>query len=134
MAKTLGKNAVVQLNGTTITTWLTQSDLQRMNDLLDSATYGDTAKESTLGLVDGTFTAQALYDDVAANIDGVVNTAFGTAAGVVLNLYPVGTTSGSAYYTGTVMVRNERLGIPVGGLQTLAFDLQFSGGVTRSVV
>lgn len=134
MSKVLGKNAILQLAGTDISTWCNSADFQRVVDLLDSHTFVDTAKEVAPGLVDATLSVSGLYDDLATLIDAYMNTNFTDTDGFTVNLYPVGTASGKAYYTGQAFMRSESIGINVAELETFSFDLQFSGGVTRTTV
>lgn len=134
MSKILGSVAVFVMNAVTISTFINQTDFQRVVDLLDSHTFGDAAKEVVPGLTDATCSVSGLYDDVAADIDARMNTAFTDADGFVVSIYPVGTAAGKQYYTGTAFMRNYGIGLNVAELETFSFDLQFSGGASRSTV
>lgn len=134
MGKSLGKNCIVQLAGTDISTWCSSADFQRVVDLLDSQTFVDTAKEVVPGLTDATLGLSGLYDDLATLIDQTLNTMLTDTDGFTINLYPVGTASGKAYYTGQGFARNQSIPMNVAELTTWSFDIQFSGGVTRTTV
>lgn len=141
MAQSLGKNAIVQIAGVNVSTYINQTDFNRVCNLLDSHTFGDTAVEKVPGLSDATMGMSGPYDDSPAatnTIDLTLNSCYTASipggTGYTMQLYPVGTASGKAYYTGTAFLGNEKLGIPVGGTIGWSMDHQFSGGATRTLV
>lgn len=141
MAQTLGKNAVVQINGTIITTWCNQADLNRVCNLLESHTFGDAAVEKVPGLSDASVSLGGFYTDENAAtvaIDLVLNSLYTASipggVGFTINIYPVGSASNKAYYTNVGFLASEGIGMPIGGLETWKADLQFSGGASRSTV
>ena len=134
MGKSLGRTAIIQTVGTDITTWCNSADFQRVVDLLDSHTFTDTAKEVLPGLADATVGIGGFYDDLATLIDAYMNTMFNDSDGFTVNIYPVGTASGKAYYTGQAFMRSQSIPLNVAELTTFSFDLQFSGGAARTTV
>lgn len=134
MSKSLGKNAILQTAGTDISTWCNSTDFQRVVDLLDSHTFADTAKEVVPGLTDATVSVGGFYDDLATLIDAYMNTLYTDTDGFTVNIYPVGTASGKAYYTGQAFMRSQSISMNVAELTTFSFDLQFSGGASRTTV
>lgn len=141
MGKLLGASAVIQVNGTVITTYCNQTDFNRVCNLLDSHTFGDTSVEKVPGLADATVRMGGPFDDANAtvtNIELVLNSCYTASlpggTGFTINIYPAGSASNKAYYTGVGFLGNEGIGLPVGGLETWQADLQFSGGASRSTV
>ena len=141
MAQTLGRVAIIQIAGVDISTYCNQTDFNRVCNLLDSHTFGDSAVEKVPGLSDATIGISGPYDNANATVNTVdltLNSCYTASVpggtGYTLNLYPVGTASGKAYYQGTCFLTNEKIGIPQAALQTFSFDHQFSGGATRTVV
>lgn len=134
MGKVHGKHAELTLNGVTITTYCNSFDFQRVVDLLDTHTFGDSAKEVIPGLTDATISVSGLYDDVATEIDAHLNSMFGQASGGLCSIWPAGDSFTTyARYGGTAFMRNYSIGMNVSEVTTHSFDLQFSGGVTRAI-
>lgn len=137
MAKLLGKDAIVALNGVNISVYVNQTDLQRLANLLDSETYQDVAKERVLGMPDASLRISGPYSDTASEIDASLNTALTTAAGVLCTFYPAGNGTGKVLYGGTCFASDYTIGAPVTGLQMWSATLSFSNnaaGIVRSTM
>lgn len=134
MGKSLGSTARLQCLGNQLATFCNSTDFQRVVDLLDAHTFGDTAKEVVPGLTDATVSVSGIYDDLATLIDAFMDSMFTDTDGFTVNVYPVGTGSGKAYYTGQAFMRSQSIPMNVSELTTFSFDLQFSGGAARTTV
>ena len=134
MGKAIGGGNVVLYYGVNnLTTYFNQASISRDNDLKDVTDFADTSREYAKGLNSGGATLTGLYDDTAANIDAILNTAFAAAAGTVLTIGPVRDTIGRAAYL--LLSQKSKYEIParVEEIVALAADIQADGGVDRGI-
>lgn len=88
---------------------------------------GDTAKTYIAsGVKDGSGSINCVYDDTDTTGQGALT----PGASVTLNLYPYGTTTGSKYLTGNVVIASVGKKVAAGSMVTLAFA--FNGVLTEA--
>lgn len=126
-----GGNVKLYYGANNITSYFNTASLNRANELQDTTTFEDTAREYSKGLDDGTVTLTGLYDDVAGNVDAILNTAFAASAGTNLTIGPALDTIGRAAHL--LVSRKSRYSIPVrvGEIIGLEAEIQADGGIDR---
>jgi hypothetical protein len=90
-------------------------------DETETTAMGDTAKSYQGGLRDGTVTIECYWDKADGGQEDILD---GLAAGtaVTVNLYTEGTTTtGSVYYTGSVVVTQQEVASSVDSMITVKF-------------
>lgn len=133
MAFSHGKNAVFKLhNGTSLidlSAYLDNIDKSKTADTHESTTFGDSSKEYTPGLKDGTFSLSGKFDPTA---DACLDLAVGEIR--AFEYYPEGNSSGKVKYTGNAICTDYSGSSPVGDLNSASASLQVTGGITRGTV
>lgn len=90
MSKSHGKNTVIKVGATDISTYTDASELTRAGDSHDTTTYGNTAHRKDGGLTDGKFTMAGVWDSTA-----------GTGPDAVLKVLPATKTTITRQLEGT---------------------------------
>lgn len=91
MARTLGKNAVVTLDGDALTDYVSSTTFTRTAEALDTTVYGLGAKRYDPGLKDGTVSLEGVYDTTAVTGPGAIIRPLVGAAAVTFVWRPEGT-------------------------------------------
>jgi len=103
-------------------------------DVVETTSFGDTAKKRVAGLVDNSITLELHQDYAASSIESIVYPLLGTA--VAFEVRPVNTTVGATNpkYTGSALVTEwTPLNGSVGELATASVTWPISGAITKSV-
>ncbi len=74
-----------------------------------------------------------LYDDTATNIDGILNTAFGNATGVVATMGNAKFTIANACYLLSARTRDYKIEAGHSTLQKLSASIKPDGGIDRGI-
>ena len=117
----IGSNAVAEVTGFT---------LNETNDTVEDTSLTDTSKSYLALRKDATATIECHWDET----DSSGQESLDVGSSVTLNLYPEGSDSGDAYYTGTALVTGADVAVSMDGIISRTFNVQFTGGVTHTTV
>ena len=117
----IGSNAVAEVTGFT---------LNETNDTVEDTSLTDTSKSYLALRKDATATIECHWDET----DSSGQESLDVGSSVTLNLYPEGSDSGDAYYTGTALITGADVAVSMDGIISRNFSVQFSGGVTHTTV
>lgn len=132
---TVGTSCRVLCNGHDLSRFLREASASVEVDALDSTTFGDTKREYTPGLRDGSLSAGGLHDSdtdspVVENIDAVVNAAVRTS-GSLVTVFPAGASVGSRGFGQEGVQTSFEVEAPLDELVACTFE---STGKTEPVV
>lgn len=130
MSRVHGKNTVVILNGSDISTYSNTSSITRKADKHDTTCYGVDDHEYDGGLGDGACSIGGIYDNAVAGPRAVIEPLVGTKVTYVRR--PEGTGSGKAQDSVTVLVEEYVETSPVADMVTWSVTLQPSGAVNST--
>ena len=133
MAQKARGNTTVTYNSNAITNYVTQADMERTIDQLETTSLGDTAKTFIAGDADNKLT---LSGNWTVALDGFLapDAGSGTKRTVVI-VYTEG--ANTVTYTWTASgsnggeIENYTIQSPANGLRTFSCDLKLSGAPTR---
>ena len=134
MAQKARGNTTVSYNSNAITAYVTQADLERTIDQLETTSLGDTAKTYIAGDADNKMTLQGNW---TSTVDGYLapDAGSGTKRTVVI-AYTDGATTVTYTWTASGSnggeIENYTIQSPANGLRTFQCDLKLSGAPTRS--
>ena len=120
------------LNGTNLSQWLTQTEIQfEVNDV-ETTSFGSTWRSRVAGLKTGTVNLQFNQDFAAAAVDATIWPLLGTIGTVVVT--PTSSAVGSANpaYTATVLINAYGVSGQIGDLSTVSVTWPITGTVTRA--
>lgn len=113
---------------TDISAYCTEVSFPQEKGLEDSATFGDSFRESTITLKGGSFSVSGLWD---ATLDAVLGADPAAGATRSFQYGPVGDTSGNVKYTGECHLENYEVSGSVDGLVSFTATFRASGTITR---
>jgi len=120
------------LNGTDISTWLTQTEMQfEVNDV-ETTTFGSTWRSRVAGLKTGTVNLQFNQDFAAAKVDATIYPLLGTLGTVVITPTSTAVSSTNPSYTATVLINAYGVSGQIGDLSTVSVTWPISGSVARA--
>jgi len=120
------------LNGTDISTWLTQTEMQfEVNDV-ETTTFGSTWRSRVAGLKTGTVNLQFNQDFAAAKVDATIYPLLGTLGTVVITPTSTAVSATNPSYTATVLINAYGVSGQIGDLSTVSVTWPISGTVTRA--
>ena len=135
MARLVLNNAYVVLGASSdISDHVTSITLSSSFDVVETTSFGDSAKKRVAGLVDNSITLELHQDYASSSIESIIYPLLGTA--VAFEVRPVNTTVGATNpkYTGSALVTEwTPLNGSVGELATASVTWPISGAVTKSV-
>jgi len=104
--------------------------IDETNDTVESSNLSSTAKTYKALRKDATGTIECHWDETDTNGQEALD----VGSEVTLNLYPEGSDSGDAYYTGTAIITGASVGVTLDGIISRSFTVQFTGGLTHTTV
>jgi hypothetical protein len=120
------------LNGTDISTWLTQTEMQfEVNDV-ETTTFGSTWRSRVAGLKTGTVNLQFNQDFAAAKVDATIYPLLGSIGTVVISPLSTAVSATNPSYTATVLINAYGVSGQIGDLSTVSVTWPISGSVTRA--
>lgn len=136
MAKLIGaSNAVIVLGSDNISSYFNDASVSRnLNLKSDLATFTDLAAEYGPGLPGGDVILTGLYDDTAANIDGILAVTFATAASQAIFIGPATAAVGKPCRYAAVRAANHQYPIGVSEYTKIVARVEADGGLFRGVV
>jgi hypothetical protein len=135
MARLVLNNAYILLGvSSDISDHVASITLSSSFDVVETTSFGDSAKKRVAGLVDNSITLELHQDYAASSIESIIYPLLGTA--VAFEVRPVNTTVGATNpkYTGSALVTEwTPLNGSVGELATASVTWPISGAITKSV-
>jgi len=120
------------LNGTDISTWLTQTEMQfEVNDV-ETTTFGSTWRSRVAGLKTGTVNLQFNQDFAAAKVDATIYPLLGSIGTVVISPLSTAVSATNPSYTAFVLINAYGVSGQIGDLSTVSVTWPISGTVTRA--
>lgn len=133
MAKVHGKNSILDIAGTALTTFTTDFDLSRTADAAETSAMSQDSKTYVKGLMDATLTFSGQWDGTATTgPDDVVQGAF-VGETATFTAQPEGAGTGLVEYSGTGIVTDFSVTSSVADVVAFAATVQVSGDVIRTV-
>lgn len=121
------------LNGTNLSSYLTQTEIQfEVNDV-ETTAFGSTWRSRVAGLKTGALTLQFNQDFAVGAVDATIWPLLGTIGTVVVT--PTSSAVGSANpaYTATVLINAYGVSGQIGDLSTVSVTWPITGTVTRAI-
>lgn len=133
MGNITGKDAKVLVDEYDLSGYFNQADTSQEAALLETTTYGATARTYLTGFKNGTMNLQGFWDGLAGAADVVLNAALGSAGGEVLTMAPEGLTVGKRL--ALLLSRLTKYGVstPVDGVAAISAEMQADGGIDYGV-
>ena len=114
-----------------VSSYLTQSGLDRSADLVDTTTFQATAKTYIQGWQDGKFTLNGIWDPT---IDGYLSGLYTAGTVRTFTYYPAGTATTNVSYAGTAICMSYVDSSDIGDANKWNAEFQVVGAVTRAVL
>lgn len=131
-----GSKSSLQLDAHELGPNITNTQVQRGNDVHDKTGYGQTAHTFAAGLANGKITIQGWWDKNATTGSYTQMKAYmvGPASTAVAWIWaPEGTTTGNVKISGSGFIEDYTESSPVADIVTFSATLQISGAVTDTV-
>jgi len=127
-----GKSTFVSLDGKNLSTFATESEMERNADKHDVTTFGKDSHVYQGGLGDGTSGMKGVYDNTAVTGPrAVIEPLIGTVVTFIRR--PEGTGAGRPQDSVPVLVEKYTETNPVADMVTWSVDLQLAGDVASTV-
>ena len=123
---THGKNAVVLLDNTNLSTTLTDAALSLTADVAETSTFTASSKTYVAGLKDGTATLSGYFESSDPDSDAEYLAQLG-GSGAAFSIASIGYTRGNAVSFGTTIGTSYDRSADVGGVVSVAVAFQFDG-------
>jgi hypothetical protein len=120
------------LNGTNLSAFLTQTEIQfEVNDV-ETTAFGNTWRTRVAGLRTGTVNLQFNQDFAAGGVDATIYPLLGTIGTVVITPTSTAISATNPAYTATVLINAYGVSGQIGDLSTVSVTWPISGTVTRA--
>lgn len=132
MAFSHGTSADIYVNGRDLAAYFRAVEMGGMADVVETTTFGDTAKDYIAGIRDGSVSVEGLFDGATSAVDEVLNTALGSAANSIWVYFPQGETAlGDIGYGMTAVATNYSVASPADGVVSVTGEAQAAVGRER---
>lgn len=98
-----GKNTCLYINGVDLSQFFRSVDEPKTKDTIESTTFRDRHRKRLSGHIDGTFTAEGIWDGDALSADMILDQLLSSDAESVVSWIPVDTTTGDPGF-GTTLI------------------------------
>jgi hypothetical protein len=133
MAKLVLTNASVSIAGTDLSTSITNITLETKYDIIETTTFGNTAKTRVAGLADNQITLDFLQDFAASSVEATIYPLLGTAQTIIVKPVSGSTTTTNPQYTVSALISDwTPLKGAVGQLATASVTWPISGTITKA--
>jgi len=126
MANHTGSEGVVKI-GTNTLSEVRSFTISETGDTIEDSTMGDASRTYKAGMKTFTGSVVCYWDET-----DTAQIALTVGAGVTLNLYPEGTTTGDKYYSGSVLITSIERSAAFDGMVEATFAFQGTGTLTLS--
>jgi len=133
MAKLVLTNASVSIAGTDLSTSITNITLETKYDIIETTTFGNTAKTRVAGLADNQITLDFLQDFAASSVEATIYPLLGTTQTIIVKPVSGSTTTTNPQYTVSALISDwTPLKAAVGQLSTASVTWPISGTITKA--
>jgi hypothetical protein len=133
MAKIVLTNASVSIAGTDLSTSITNITLETKYDIIETTTFGNTAKTRVAGLADNQITLDFLQDFAASSVEATIYPLLGTAQTIIVKPVSGSTTTTNPQYTVSALISDwTPLKGAVGQLATASVTWPISGTIAKA--
>lgn len=121
-----GKNAVVLLDNTNLSTTLTDASVSLTADVAETSTFTASSKTYIAGLKDGTATLSGYFESSSPDADAEFLSQLGSS-GSAFSIAPIGYTRGNPTEFGNVIETSYDRSADIGSVVAVAVAFQFDG-------
>ena len=121
-----GKNAVVLLDDTNLSTTLTDASVSLTADVAETSTFTASSKTYIAGLKDGTVTLSGYFESSSPDADAEFLSQLGSS-GSAYSIAPIGYTRGNPTEFGNVIETSYDRSADIGSVVAVAVAFQFDG-------
>lgn len=127
-------NPVVTVNSVALTGWATAASMVRVQESIDTTSFGQTSREFSSGLANNTTTMTLFLTYGAAEVYATLKSLVGTRTTVTLKASSAATSATNPVHTmtGCYLETLPVIDTTVGEMQTI--DIEFTGGVYTEVI
>jgi hypothetical protein len=133
MARIVLTNASVTFASTDISSFVSSVTLSTSLDVVDTTSFGNTARTRVAGLADNQITIEFFQDFASGQLESVVFPTIGTSAAMVIKPVAGSTTATNPQYAFNALVAEwQPLSGDVGELATASVTWPISGAITKT--
>ena len=133
MARIVLTNASVTFASTDISSFVSSVTLSTSLDVVDTTSFGNTARTRVAGLADNQITVEFFQDFASGQLESVVFPTIGTSAAMVIKPVAGSTTATNPSYSFNALVSEwQPLSGAVGELATASVTWPISGAITKA--
>jgi hypothetical protein len=133
MAKIVLTNASVSIAGTDLSTSITNITLETKYDIIETTTFGNTAKTRVAGLADNSISLDFLQDFAASSVEATIYPLLGTTQTIIVKPVSGSTTTTNPQYTVSALISDwTPLKGAVGQLSTASVTWPISGTIAKA--
>lgn len=125
-----GSVAKIRLNSVDYSAYLNEGSITFDEDTAETSALGTTAKTYVVGLTDGKFSLQGMFDPT---VDAALYGFKGNNA-VPFDYRPAGDSTGNVKYTGNCIMTSYEVSASVSNMAAIKANFQITGAVTRTVL
>lgn len=133
MAKLVLTNPSITIGGVDLSSSINSVTLDTKYDIVETTTFGSTAKTRVAGLADNSVSLEFLQDFAASSVEATIYPLLGTATSIVIK--PVATTvstTNPSYTVSAVVSEWQPLKGGIGQLATASVTWPVSGAITKA--
>jgi len=133
MARLVLTNASVTFASTDISSFVSSVTLSTSLDVVDTTSFGNTARTRVAGLADNQITVEFFQDFASGQLESVVFTTIGTSVAMVIKPVSGSTTATNPQYSfNALVVEWQPISAAVGELATASVTWPISGAITKA--
>ena len=133
MAKLVLTNPSITIAGTDLTDHISQITIDTKYDIVETTSFGDTAKKRVAGLADNSVSIDFFQDFASSSVESIIFPLLGTAASIVIKPVATTTTTTNPSYTVSALVSEwTPLKGGIGQLATASVTWPVSGAITKA--
>lgn len=133
MARIVLNNASITFASTDISSYVSSVTLSTSLDVVDTTSFGNTARTRVAGLADNQVTIEFFQDFASGALESLIYPTIGTSAAVVVKPVAGSTTSTNPSYSFNALVSEwQPLSGAVGELATASVTWPISGAITKA--
>ena len=133
MARIVLTNASITFAGTDISSYVSSVTLSTSLDVVDTTSFGNTARTRVAGLADNQVTIEFFQDFGSGLLESIIYPTIGTSAAMIIKPVAGSTTATNPQYSFNALVSEwQPLSGAVGELATASVTWQVSGEITKA--
>ena len=133
MARIVLTNASITFASTDISSYVSSVTLSTSLDVVDTTSFGNTARTRVAGLADNQVTIEFFQDFGSGLLESIIYPTIGTSAAMIIKPVPGSTTATNPQYSFNALVSEwQPLSGAVGELATASVTWPVSGEITKA--